>query len=142
MSHDETKTLMGSTESSARTVTNHKGSIAAGLGVRLKSDDTLSVASSGSGALLGISLGVDLSGIGRTAICNKGIDVPVKLGDAFTPTVGAQVNISDTTGEAVAAGGGATAVNAFYKKVKLLGGLSEDGVTLINVALIDFPGGL
>jgi hypothetical protein len=58
----------------------------------------------------------------------------------FTPTLGAQVNISDTTGFGAAAGAGATGVNATYAS-GLLTGIMEDG-TEENVALIDMPGGL
>lgn len=141
MAHNPNQALMGATQSSAKEVTNEKGSIEAGLAVRLKSDGTLSVAAS-DGSLLGISLGRDLSDIGRTAICRKGLRVPVKLGTGFDPVVGAVVNISDTTGEAVASGQGATAVNAVYATGRLSdGGIGEDGQTK-GVALIDFPGGL
>jgi len=141
MAHNPNQALMGATQSSVKEVTNEKGSIEAGLAVRLKSDGTLSVAKS-DGELLGISLGRDLSDIGRTAICRKCLRVPVKLATGFDPTVGAVVNISDTTGEAVASGQGATAVNAVYATGRLSGGgIGEDGQTK-GVALIDFPGGL
>lgn len=142
MGHNPNQALMGATGSSVKEVSNHKGVIEAGLAVRLKSDDTLSVAKS-DGALLGISIGKDLSDIGRTAICRKGLRVPVKLASGFSPTVGAQVAISDTTGEAKAyTGSGDGYVNAVYATGKLsAGGIGEDGVNK-DVALIDFPGGL
>lgn len=137
--HDASKFLMGTTQSNIKEVDNRKGSIAAGLGVRLKSDGTISVAKA-DGSLLGISLGKDLSDTGRTAICRKGLGVAVKLASGFTPTIGAQVALSDTTGEAKAyTGTGDTYVNAVYKAV--LTGILEDG-TEAPVALIDFPGGL
>jgi hypothetical protein len=139
MSHDATKVLMGATQSSFKNVDNHKGVIAAGTACRLKSDDTLSIASA-DGNLLGVSLGADLSSIGWTSICRKGSKVPVLLTSAFTPVIGAQVNISDTTGKAGTAGAGFTAVNAVYVS-GILTGMLEDGTT-DNVALIDFPGGL
>lgn len=139
MGHDASKVLLGSTKSSAKEVDNRKGVIAAGLAVRLKSDDTI-VVTAADGNLLGISLGRSLSDTSRTAICRKGLAVPVLLTDAFTPTIGAQVNISDTTGKAAASGGGATAVNAVYAS-GVLTGVDEDGAS-VNVALIDFPGGL
>lgn len=139
MAHDASKVLLGSTQSSAKEVDNRKGVIAAGLAVRLKSDDTI-VVTAADGNLLGISLGRSLSDTSRTAICRKGLSVPILLTDAFTPTIGAQVNISDTTGKAAASGGGATAVNAVYAS-GVLTGVNEDGAS-VNVALIDFPGGL
>lgn len=140
MGHDASKVLMGSTRSSVKEVDNRKGTIAAGLAVRLKSDDTISVAAA-DGSLLGISMGGPLTkDLARTAIARKGLSVPVALTAAFTPTIGAQVSLSDTTGKAIAAGGGATAVNAQYAS-GVLTGVFEDGTTA-DVALIDFPGGL
>lgn len=139
MAHDATKVLLGSSQSSIREVDNRAGVIAAGTAVRLKSDGTI-VVTSADGSLLGLSLGRSLSDTSRTAICRKGLRVPVLLTDAFTPTLGAQVSLSDTTGKAIAAGGGATAVNAVYASA-VLSGIDEDG-SAVNVALIDFPGGL
>ena len=141
MAHDATKFLMGATGSSEKVVSNHKGAIEAGIAVRLKSDNTLSIASA-DGNLLGISLGKDLSNAGHTAIARKGLLIPIQLTAAFNPTVGAAVSISDTTGLAIAAGGGATVVNAVYKSERMEdGGVGEDGVAK-DIALIDFPGGL
>jgi hypothetical protein len=141
MGHDSQKVLMGSTKSSYKVVDSKKGVIAAGTAVRLKSDDTI-VVTSADGSLLGISLGKDLSDIGYTSICRKGVGVPVLLTAEFNPTVGAQVHISNTTGLAIASGGGATGVNAVYASGRLTnGGVAEDG-SAVGVALIDFPGGL
>lgn len=140
MSHDPSKVLMGAGQSSAKEIDNKKGTIEAGLVVRLKSDDTISVAAA-DGAILGLSMGKDLSEIGRTAIARKGLALPIKLASGFEPAVGAQVAISDTTGEAKAyTGSGDSYVNAVYKSAKLTG-ISEAG-TSVDVALIDFPGGL
>jgi len=139
MGHDASKVLMGATQSSIREIDNRKGSIAAGLIVRLKSDDTISIASA-DGNPLGVSLGKDLSDIGRTAIARKGLKIPVLLTAEFTPTKGAQVHFSDTTGKAIASGAGATGMNAVYVS-GVLTGVLEDGTTA-DVALIDFPGGL
>lgn len=143
MSHDATKVLMGSTGSNVKEVSNHIGEIEAGKFVRLKSDDTLSIAQA-DGALLGVSLGKSLSDTARTAICRKGLRVPVLLTASFTPTVGAAVAVSDTTGLAKAyTGTGDRYVNAVYATTKLsTGGIKEDGTTGADVALIDFPGGL
>lgn len=137
--HDATKVLLGATQSSLKHVDNYAGAIDAGKIVRLKSDGTISIALA-DGNALGISLGKSLSDTSRTAVCRAGLRVPVLLTAAFTPVVGAQVNISDTTGIAIAAGAGATAMNAIYVS-GVLTGVLEDGTTA-NVALIDFQGGL
>lgn len=139
MGHDASKVLLGSSRSSFRVVDNKVGSIAAGLAVRQKSDGTISTALA-DGSLLGISFGKDLSNAGRTNICRAGLQVPVLLASAFTPTLGDQVHIDDTTGEAAASGTGKTGVNAVYASA-VLTGVKEDGTTA-NVALIDFQGGL
>lgn len=142
--------LMGSTGSSAREISNHKGVIEAGLAVRLKSDDTL-VVTQADGSLLGVSVGKDLSDIGRTAICRKGLRVPVKLASGFNPTIGAACAVSDTTGEFKAyTGTGDRYVNATYATGRLggsgqTGGIAEGAtsdVGTVGVALIDMPGGL
>jgi hypothetical protein len=139
--HDPTKVLMGAGQSSAKEVSNKKGTVEAGLVVRLKSDDTLSLAKA-DGQLLGVSMGRDLSDTGRTAIARKGLRIPVKLASGFNnPAIGAAVAISDTTGEAVAyTGSGNSYVNATYVTGKITG-IGEDGLAK-EVALIDFQGGL
>lgn len=141
MAHSATKVQMGSTRSSFKHVDNKAGLIAAGLIVRLKSDDTISIASA-DGLPLGISLGVSQSDTSRTAIVRAGTQVPIHLTAAFAPTIGAQVNISDTTGKAGTAGAGFTAMNATYVSGALTM-IAEDGTeTAAVVALIDMPGGL
>lgn len=141
--HDATKVQMGVPSSNHREVINKKGSIAAGLGVRQKSDGTISTALS-DGSLLGISLGKDLSNTDRTSICSDGIGVPVKLKSGFTnPAIGAQVALDDTTGEAVAyTGSGNSYVNAIYATGALTM-VAEDGTeTATGAAKIDMQGGL
>lgn len=143
MGHDASKIQMGATGSNHREVTNKKGSIAAGLVVRQKSDDTISTALA-DGSILGVSLGKDLSNTNRTAIVRDGLNIPIKLKSGFTnPAVGAQVAIDDTTGEAVAyTGSGNSYVNAVYSsgaKTRV----DEDGTeTATGAAYIDAPGGL
>ena len=141
MSHDASKVLMGQTNSSVKEVSNHVGTIGAGLVVHLKSDDTITVAKADGGAL-GVSLGKDLSNIGYTSIARKGLSVPIKLASGYTtPAKGGQVAINDTTGEARAyTGTGDSYVNAYWVS-GVLTGIFEDG-TEANVALADFPGGL
>lgn len=141
MGHDASKIKMGSTLSSDRTVDNRKGEIAAGLAVRSKSDGSISIAAA-DGSLMGISLGKDLSGSKHTAICRRGLDVPVLLTASFTPVIGAQVHISDTTGKAGAAGAGFTGVNAVYTSTAK-DAILEDGSTVTaGAAYIDMQGGL
>lgn len=139
MSHDAGKVLMGNITSSFKVIDNKAGSIEAGLCVHLKSDDTLSLALA-DGSKLGISCGKDLSDTARTAIVREGTRVPLLLTAAFTPTIGAQVQISPTTGKAVSSG---TAVNAYYVSGKLTA-IKEDGTedSTDGCALIDMPGGL
>jgi hypothetical protein len=141
VNHSPDKVVMGTTRGNIKEIGNRKGVIDAGLAVRLKSDGTISTASA-DGQLLGISVGKDMSDIGRTAIAYKGIGVPLQLTAAFTPTVGATVAIDNVTGKGKAAGAGVTAVNAVYLSIPSTGGLAEDGVTIVPVAIIDFPGGL
>lgn len=140
MGHDASKVQLGATESSFKNVENRPGVIEAGKIVRLKSDNTISIAAA-DGAPLGISLGASLSGNDRTAVVKNGDKVPIQLTAAFTPTIGAQVCIDDVTGIAKASGSGVTAMNATYIS-GILTGIKEDGVTTVNVALIDMQGGL
>jgi hypothetical protein len=134
--HDATKVLLGTTQSSFKTVDNYPGTIAAGKFVVLHASDVINTTLA-SGSLIGISLGKSLSDISRFACCRKGARVPVLLGSGFTPDIGAQVQAHATDGTAVASG---TPVNAYFATSTLTGYL-EDGTTA-NVALIDFPGGL
>jgi hypothetical protein len=140
MSHDPTKVLMGATQSAHREVTNYNGSREAGLILRLKNDGTLSITKA-DGELIGVSLGRDLSDIGRTSVCRKGLRVPVLLKSGYNPAVGAVVEVDDATG--LATGDGTkTATAAYFATGRLAGGgIGEDGETK-GVALIDFPGGL
>ncbi len=139
--HNASVVHMGSTRSSVKEIDNRIGDPAtfkAGLCVHLDSAGALTLTSS-AGSKLGISLGRSLSDTKRTAICRKGLAVPVLLDDSFTPTVGAQVQISTTTGKAVASG---TAVNAVYVTA-VLTAYDEDGAVITyGAALIDFQGGL
>jgi hypothetical protein len=141
MAHDATKVLMGSTKKSFKVVDNILGTIEAGLIVRRKSDGTPSIAAA-DGSAIGISLGKDLGGAGRTSFCAAGRSVPVLLTAAFSPVVGAQVHISDTTGKAIASGAGATGMNAVYASGALTA-IKEDATEVsAGVALIDMVGGL
>jgi hypothetical protein len=137
--HDPTKVVLGSTNSSYKVVDNHAGTIPAGKVVRLKSDNTISLAAS-DGAAIGISVGRSLSDTARTSFCRKGSAVPILLTAAFTPTIGAQVAIHDTTGIAATKDGSSSYVNAVYASGALTG-IDEDG-NEVDVALIDMPGGL
>jgi hypothetical protein len=144
MAHSATKVLMGTTKASFKVVDNYDADPAtfiAGLCVHLTSAGALTLASA-SGSKLGISLGASQSNTKRTAVVRAGLDVPIQLTAAFSPVIGAQVHISDTTGKAIASGAGATGVNAIYKTGALTM-IAEDGTeTASVVALIDFQGGL
>lgn len=110
----------------------------AGLCCHLKSDKTLSLAAA-DGSKLGISLGKSLSDHKRTTVARRGLAIPILLANGFTPTIGAQVQISTTTGKAVSSG---TAVNAVYVSGALTA-YDENGEAIADgAALIDFPGGL
>lgn len=137
--HDATKILMGQTGSSVKEVENRAGVKEAGLGIRLKSDDTLSTTLA-DGALIGISLGKSLSNTDRTAIVRRGLRVPVKLASGYEPEIGEQLGIDDVTGEADEVGAGVTACNGVFAS-EILTGVAEDG-TEVDCALVDFPGGL
>lgn len=141
MPHDATKFQMGTTNSNVREVSSIAGDSAtfrAGLCLHLNSSGAPSLAAS-DGAKIGISLGKDLADGGRVAYCRKGLGVPILLSNGFTPTKGAQVQISTTTGKAVSSG---TAVNAVYASGTLTA-VKEDGTSEADgCALIDMPGGL
>jgi hypothetical protein len=137
MSHSST-VYMGNVQSSFKEIDNRSGSVAAGLAVYLHSDESINTTASG-GGLLGVSVGRSLSDTSRTAIVRKGLRVPILLTNSFTPTIGAQVQISTTTGKAVSSG---TAVNAVYKS-STLAAVDEDGNAIADgCAYIDFQGGL
>lgn len=142
MAHDVSKVMMGTTRSSFKVVDNVPGSIAAGLVVCAKSDGTYTTAAA-DGASVGVSLGISLSGHARTAVCREGMGVPVQVGSG-TPVKGAQVAVSDTTGKTVDyTGSGNRYINAVYATAKLTaGGIDESGGAAVDVAIIDFPGGL
>lgn len=140
MSHSSA-VYMGNTKSSFKKIDNWAADPAtflAGLCGHLKSDGTVSLASA-DGSKIGISLGRSLSDTKRTPFVREGTEVPILLANGFTPTIGAQVQISTTTGKAVSSG---TAVNAFYR-TSTLTAYDEDGTVITDgAALIDIVGGL
>ncbi len=141
MAHDATKVYLGNTTSSFKHVDSKAGSVAAGLAISNKSDGTITTAIA-DGPRIGISLGKDLSDAGYTAIVRAGMKVPLLVTSGFTPTLGAGVVVSDTTGKAIAAGAGATAINATYASA-VLTAILEDGTTdATGCALINMPGGV
>lgn len=145
MGHNANQVLMGTTRSNVKEVTSARGTYAAGIAVRQKSDGTLSVTKA-DGSWLGVSLGVDLSNTDKIAVVRKGLQVPVQLKAGFNPTIGAVVEFDDATG--LATGDGTkTASNAVFATGRLGGsgadnGIAENGGSNVGVALIDFPGGL
>lgn len=141
MSHSETTVYMGSHQSNIMESISYDCDPAvfkAGLVGFLKSDGTVSLTAS-DGAPIGVSLGRSLSDIKRTTFCVRGLKVPALLTASETPVIGAQVDISATTGKVE---DGATAVNATYRS-GVLTAYDEDGAAITDGAvLIDFPGGL
>lgn len=141
MAHSATTLYMGTHQSNIMESDNlaaDPATFVAGLCGHLKSDGTVSLASA-DGSKIGISLGKSLSDHKRTTFVRRGVGVPILLTNGFTPTLGAQVQISTTTGKAVSSG---TAVNAFYSKT-FTTVYDENGDSVADLAaLIDFPGGL
>jgi hypothetical protein len=139
MTHSSTVQL-GALAGSEKQVFNHNGTVGAGICVHLTSADVIQAAKSGS--KVGISLGKDQSDIGRTAICSRGLMVPLKLTGGFNPVIGTKVYIDDTTGFGKATGGSTTATAGVYR-TRQLSALEEDGSDCtVYVAFVDFPGGL
>lgn len=141
MAHSATTVYMGGSDSKVKEVINVAGDPAtflAGLCVHQKSDGTISLAAA-DGSKIGISMGKSLSSTLRVPVCTKGLKVPILLANGLTPTVGAQVQISTTTGKAVASG---TAVNAYYVTSTLTAYDEAGAVISDGAAYISFPGGL
>lgn len=141
MSHSLTTVYMGSHGSNVLESDNWAGDPAtfkAGLCVHLDDDGDCDLAAS-AGSKLGISLGRSMSDHKRVTVARRGKKIPILLTNGLTPTIGAQVTISDTTGMAAASG---TAVNAVYVS-GVLTAYDEDGVAIADgAAYIDFIGGL
>lgn len=139
--HSATTIYMGSTRSNLKGVGNYAGdptTFLAGLCVHLKSDGTISLASA-DGSKMGISLGRSQSNHKRVPIAFEGKDIPILLTNGFTPTIGAQVQISTTTGKAVSSG---TAVNAYYTTSTLTAYDEDNAAITDGAALITMIGGL
>lgn len=153
MAHDADKALLGATGSSAKDVSVHNSDPAtylAGLAVRLKSDQSLSVLVA-DGSWLGISLGRSLSDTKKTAVARTGTLIPILLTDdeadyAYV-ALGANVYIDDATGmandetpEGETPAFESTLSNAIYVS-GAIDGINEAG-QLVKVALVDMVGGL
>lgn len=140
MSHDATKCLLGTTGSSDRHVTVEPADPAtflAGLAVRRKSDEGLSLSSS-DGQLIGVSLGISQSDTTKTAVCRAGNYVPLRIDDVELPVVGEAVTVSNSTGMGSASG---TATGAKYVS-GAISGIDPITGAEVDVALIDMVGGL
>lgn len=139
--HSATTVYMGAHGSNVMESDNWSGDAAtflAGLCCHLDDDGDLDLTAA-AGGKLGISLGKSLSDHNRISVARQGLKIPILLTNGFTPTVGAQVEISTTTGKAVTSG---TAVNAIYSSSTLTA-YDEAGVVIADgAAYIDFPGGL
>jgi hypothetical protein len=150
MSHDSTKVLLGTTQSTFREgVTAYTAAVAtypAGTAVRLKNDGTISVTKA-DGRLIGVSLGQSLSDTACIAVLKAGARVPILLTDDSAEYAyvvkGASVYIDDVSGLANIVDDGnvtTTVSNAIYVS-GALDGINEAGES-VKVALIDMVGGL
>ncbi len=139
MGHDTNQVLMGSTNSSFKTVNPVAGPIAAGLAVVLASDNSTSTTLA-SGGLIGVSLGKDLSNTNLVPVVRRGTGIPILLqSNAVNPVIGAPVYLHATSGKADSSG---TLVNATYASGELDAVLEDGSIVTDGCALIDFPGGL
>lgn len=142
--NDPTKVMMGASlvGASYESVESLDGNIAAGLCFRKNtSTGAYQVAASGAGPILGLSRGRSLGGAGTFSGMYQSPKGVLQLTGSFTPSVGAQVHINNTTGKGDASGGSATATAAIYEKVLLGGGVSEIDGSAIDVAIINFTSG-
>lgn len=141
--HDATKVLLGAALCPADQMVTESvpGNIAAGLAVRINtSTGAYQVAASGAGPIVGVSMGRSLGKSGCFTLCYSAPKVLLQIAD-HNPTVGTQVNVSDTTGIAAASGGGATATAAVYEAIFDGGGVSEIDGSTVNVAVINLTSG-
>ncbi len=150
MQNDPTKILMGTTQSSYKVgcssyPVEDVADFPAGTAVRLNSDGGLSTVKA-DGALIGVSLGKDLSDTSRIVVLEAGLRVPVLL-DAISEfgqvVIGQPVWIDDATGLAgdIDGGGNTTTVTRAIYVSDPMTGVDELGED-VDVALIDFAGGL
>lgn len=138
---DATKVLLGATPSSAKEVTSYPADPAtfkAGLAVRAKSDGGLLLADDSTAALVGVSLGPDLSNTKNTAVARTGDKIPLQLKTGFSdPALGAPVYVDDTLGQACADDDeDAVLTSAVYVSAPLTGvfpDATETPVVLINL---------
>lgn len=140
MAHDSSKVLLGNIPYSDKTIDNHEGdadTFKAGLAVKSNAG-ALSLTA---GNYLGVSVGKSLDGTKRTAICRRGLKVPLQLATGFTPVIGAQVHLN-ADGKGDESGEGVTAVNAIYASGVLDGIMELTDTPVIPSALIDMQGGL
>lgn len=87
MYHNPNVIVLGSVKSSKRLVTTEDADPAtflAGLACRRASNGGLRLSDNSTAALVGISLGADLSNAGKTALCRKGLGIPLRLKDDAT----------------------------------------------------------
>ncbi len=115
--HDATKTLLGSTESSARDISCHSDDPAnfpAGKVVSLNTDGELSVVAS-DGMRIGISLGKSLSDTKKTSVARCGERIPVLLEARRAHgviTVSSYANLVSGTDDAITVAGQAFTAQA------------------------------
>lgn len=140
--HDATKVLLGSIGSSKRLVTceaDDPATFLAGLAVRRAADGGLQLADDSTAALIGVSLGRDLSNTAKTAVCRKGLGVPLRQKvyaatgtitiEAYADLIDAGFDTIEVAGVVfVAQAGAATLGTATFRAA------TSDGATAISLA--------
>lgn len=137
--HDATKVLMGNVLTSSKEITEHVGSPAtfkAGLAIRKKSDDTLSVTKA-DGQWLGISLGKGLSdSLKTTAIARDGLKIPVLL--EYTParqvvTITSYANLIATSNDTLKIGATTFTFKGSPSTESEVGAVTDNATTAANL---------
>ena len=108
--HDSSKVLMGSVGSNEKVVSCENAdpaSFLAGFAVRRNSSGGLVIADDSTAALIGVSLGPDLSNSKRTAVCRTGRKVPLRVKGAYasgTVEITSYANLVDTGDDEITVG--------------------------------------
>jgi hypothetical protein len=142
--HDATKVLLGTVRGSGKVVAqydNNPATYAAGLVVSLDSSGDLSTDLS-DGSRIGVSLGKSLSDTSKTAVCHKGLQVPIKVKNNYSKiiTITSYANLINagddeiTVGETVfvAQSGAATPGDATFRAATSNAATATSLATQIN----------
>ena len=135
------KIQLGATPSNIKQVRNYKGEVAAGRVVYQDTDGTIN--GTGTGNIVGISLGKDLSNAGYTSVCLEGAKVPLLIASdaGLTPNVKDQVKV--IAGLVSDAGSAGVAITATYFSTEKFDAVNEDGTANpLKCYLVDYFGGI